>query len=619
MCGLFGVVCNKKELEAISPRLQRAHLVQNHRGPDMKGEVFLDAGGDRIVYLAHQRLSILDLSDAGKQPMVDREEGSWLAYNGEVYNYRELAEQIDFEMSGGSDTEVILEYFRRFGVEASLPKFNGMWAIAWMSMKEKVLYLSRDRAGVKPLYYAISNGSLFFASEIKTLLVLLGRRMKVNNQVIGEYLIQSLQDTSNSTFFNDIHALSPGGYATIPIDGSTLEVINQEYWNPFEKSHGFSNSADFVDNVRELVGDAVKLRLRADVPVGVLLSGGVDSSVIAACVKQHASAESENISILSAVSPGMPGDESYFIDKVSTHLDLKPIKVGTAWGAEESISLLRKVTWANDTPLGSFSNVAFYLLMQRAHEEGIKVVLSGQGADELFCGYRKYLAFYLQDLVRNRKFIDCIRTGFSFLKNGVGFSQFNMTEAKRYWSRKSEASFLGPVLQSGFKSLYLGGGASGVSYRQWLDYRKFSVPYLTHYEDRASMAFSREVRLPFLDYRIVELMLNAPMQTKLANGWTKYSLRAAFSDILPTEIAWRKDKLGFSMPQEEWLRGDLKLTWLNILNQNAEVFKRGLLDFYALHEKFKLFCEGRPGIWYREIFAPLALEIWFQEFSEFID
>ncbi|WP_153147567.1 asparagine synthase (glutamine-hydrolyzing) [Dechloromonas sp. H13] len=619
MCGLFGVVCRKEDFEAIGPRIERAHKIQSHRGPDMRGEVLLDTRGGRVVYLAHQRLSILDLSDAGRQPMQDRAQCSWIAYNGEVYNYRELAEAIGFESIGGSDTEVVLEYFRRYGVEASLPKFNGMWGIAWMSKEDDVLYLTRDRAGVKPLYYTLRDDQLFFASEIKTLLVLAGRRQKINLQVVGEYLLQSLQDASDATFFADIFAIKPGSYARVPLSEPRLEVKPVEYWNPFAANNNPVDPKDVIGNVREIVTDAVKLRLRADVPVGVLLSGGVDSSIIAACVKQVVGSESDNVTVLSAVSPGMPGDESHFIDRVAAHLNLNPIKVNTAWGANESMALLRKVTWANDTPLGSFSNVAFYLLMQRAHEAGIKVVLSGQGADELFCGYRKYLAFYLQQLARRKDFVGLLKTGFDFWKNGVGLSQFNLTEARRYLSRRVETETLGTALKSAFAPLRLGVTGEGIAHRQWLDYRNFSVPYLTHYEDRASMAFSREVRLPFLDYRVVELMLNAPIQSKLNEGWTKYSLRKAFSELLPPEIAWRKDKQGFSMPQEEWLRGELKSEWLSVLHQNAEVFKRGILDHNGLHAKFERFCAKESGIWYREVFAPLALEIWFQEFSEFID
>lgn len=619
MCGLFGVVCNKKDFETLGPRIERAHKVQSHRGPDMRGEVRLETRGDRVVYLAHQRLSILDLSDAGRQPMQDREQASWIAFNGEVYNYRELAAAIGFESIGGSDTEVVLEYFRRFGVESSLPKFNGMWGIAWMSEKDNALYLTRDRAGVKPLYYTQCDDQLYFASEIKTLLVLAGRRQKVNLQVVGEYLLQSLQDASDATFFSDIHAITPGSYARIALEAPHLEVRPVAYWNPFDAKAVSGDPKEIVGTVRELVTDAVKLRLRADVPVGVLLSGGVDSSIIAACVKQLVGPDSDNITVLSAVSPGMPGDESPFIDQVSRHLNLNPIKVNTAWGANESMALLRKVTWANDTPLGSFSNVAFYLLMQRASEAGIKVVLSGQGADELFCGYRKYLAFYLQQLARRRDLGGLLKTGFEFWKNGVGLSQFNLTEARRYFQRKVENDTLGPALQGAFAPLRLGLTGEGIAHRQWLDYRNFSVPYLTHYEDRASMAFSREVRLPFLDYRVVETMLNAPIQSKLHEGWTKYSLRQAFSELLPREIAWRKDKQGFSMPQEAWLRGELKGEWLGVLHKDAEVFKRGILDHAGLHAKFERFCANKPGIWYREIFAPLALEIWFQEFSEFID
>lgn len=619
MCGLFGVVCNKSDFHGLESRIERAHKVQSHRGPDMRGDVLLEATGGRVVYLAHQRLSILDLSEAGRQPMHDNEAGSWIAYNGEVYNYQELADAIDFKASGGSDTEVVLEYFRRYGVEASLPKFNGMWGLAWMSTKDNVLYLTRDRAGVKPLYYTICDRNLYFASEIKTLLVLAGRRQKINMQVVGEYLLQSLQDTSEATFFEGISALTPGSYARIPLGEEQLQVRPCEYWSPFSINENRPDSTKIIDSVRELVSDAVRLRLRADVPVGILLSGGVDSSIIAACAKQIIGRESDNITVLSAVSPGMPGDESPFIDQVATHLDLNPIKVNTAWGASESMALLRKVTWANDTPLGSFSNVAFYLLMQRAHEAGIKVVLSGQGADELFCGYRKYLAFHLQQLARAGHPIEFLKTGFAFWKNGVGLSQFNLTEARRYLRRNVEVETLGPALKGGYKPLRLGVTGEGIAYRQWLDYRKFSVPYLTHYEDRASMAFSREVRLPFLDYRIVELMLNASIQSKLNGGWTKYSLRKAFSDLLPSQIAWRKDKQGFSMPQEEWLRGELKGDWISNLHPQAEIFKRGILDYEGLQTKFERFCARKGGVWYREIFAPLALEIWFQEFSEFIE
>jgi asparagine synthase (glutamine-hydrolysing) len=585
----------------------------------MRGEISLHSKGDRVVYLAHQRLSILDLSDAGRQPMQDRAQGSWIAYNGEVYNYRELGDAINFESNGGSDTEVVIEYFRRYGVEDSLPKFNGMWAIAWVSEVDNVLYLTRDRAGVKPLYYIVSEGALYFASEIKTLLVLVGKRQKINLQVVGEYLFQSLQDASDATFFADISSLTPGSYARISLDSQDFEIKPTQYWTPFSSNTLPEDVGDPVEDVRKIVLDAVKLRLRSDVPIGVLLSGGVDSSIIAACVKQLAGKESNNINVLSAVSPGMPGDESIYIDRVSEFLGLNPIKVSTAWGSDESIPLLRKVTWANDTPLGSFSNVAFYLLMQRAYEAGIKVVLSGQGADELFCGYKKYLAFYLQQLARRKNLFGLVKVGLKFWRNGVGLSQFNFTEAKRYLNRKAGSDVVGPALKNSFKPLKLGMSGGSIANRQWLDYRNFSVPYLTHYEDRASMAFSREVRLPFLDYRLVELMLNAPISSKLNEGWTKYSLRKAFSDILPTEIAWRKDKQGFSMPQEEWLRGDLRCEWQNILSPDAQVFKRGILNRNALQAKFERFCAKDSSIWYREIFSPLALEIWFQEFDEFID
>lgn len=616
MCGIFGIVCKSSELGDLRPRIERAHVAQQHRGPDMRGEKVLAGPNGKVIYLAHQRLSILDLSDAGKQPMADQTSENWIAFNGEVYNYLELASQIGFKPLGGSDTEVILEYFRRFGVDGSLPKFNGMWGLAWFSSSDGALYLTRDRAGIKPLYYAHSEGKFYFASEIKTLLILVGRRQRLNLQVIGEYLGQALQDTSEGTFFQDISALPAGSFARINLADESLNVQPVKFWDPFKSGSINSSVKEVVDKVKEIVTDSVKLRLRSDVPVGILLSGGVDSSIIAASVKNTMSQHGD-ITVLSAVSPGRLGDESIYIDKVASHLNLNTTKVNTDWGPAESMDLLRKVTWFNDSPLGSFSNVAFYLLMKRAHEAGVKVLLSGQGGDELFCGYRKYLGFYLQDLFAKRHYMELCRVGGAFFLNG-GLRQFNLTEGKRYLKKNDEQNALGPAMIDAYAAVYLGRGSEGIARRQWLDYRRFSVPYLTHYEDRASMAFSREVRLPFLDYRLVELMLNAPINSKLSEGWTKYALRKAFSDQLPKQIIWRKDKQGFSMPQEEWLRGDLKPIWLSMLNPQAQVFRRGILNYKTLMSKFDAFCAAK-SVWYREIFAPLALEVWLEEFDEFIE
>lgn len=585
----------------------------------MRGEIVLEVGGGRVVYLAHQRLSILDLSEAGRQPMTDADRTNWLAYNGEVYNYLELAETMRFTPAGGSDTEVVLECFRRDGVAAALPKFNGMWALAWVSLREGALYLSRDRAGVKPLYAALAGGDLYFASEIKTLLALLGRRHRLNAQVIGEYLAQALQDTGTATFFEGIEALPPGSFARIELGAPALSITPVAYWNPFESGGRTGAPGDVVGRVRDTVLDAVRLRLRADVPVGVLLSGGVDSSIIAACASRLSRDARERVAVLSAVSPGQPGDESPYIDRVADRLGIEPIKVDTAWGPAEAVELLRTVTWMNDAPLGSFSNVAFYLLMRRAKEAGIKVVLSGQGGDELFCGYRKYLGFHLQERARQREFGKLASTAWAFWRNGTVFGQFNLSEARRYLQRRPHDPVLGDAVRQAFTPQVLGLPPEGLAYRQWLDYRRFSVPYLTHYEDRASMAFAREVRLPFLDYRLVELMLNAPSESKLKAGWTKYSLRRAFADELPSEIVWRRDKQGFSMPQEEWLRGALEPSWRSILNRDAQLFQRRLVDRDALYAKFERFCNRRGNIWYREIFAPLALEIWLQAYSEFIE
>jgi asparagine synthase (glutamine-hydrolysing) len=285
---------------------------------------------------------------------------------------------------------------------------------------------------------------------------------------------------------------------------------------------------------------------------------------------------------------------------------------------------MRKVTWHNDSPLGSFSNVAHYLLMKKAHELGITVILSGQGADELLCGYKKYLGFYVQSLVRSRKYFQALKVLLRFSLNGSILNQFNLQEAKRYlpdsWKKK-DLDIKGPALQ-GYKPVSVGLQAGqSVIQRQGTDLKQFSVPYLTHYEDRMSMAWSREIRLPFLDYRLMELFISLPVNFKMTGGWTKYVFRKALEKFLPSQIVWRKDKQGFVNPQEEWLRNELKEEVLQVFSEEALIFQLGLVSREALLEKYQEFCvqnTGKGRVWYRDIFNPFALEIWLQQYKDFV-
>ncbi|WP_131108406.1 asparagine synthase (glutamine-hydrolyzing) [Pseudomonas sp. Sample_10] len=619
MCGLFGAVIYNKSTnrQQLLARIEEAQSVQAHRGPDMNGHKVYELN-DVTVVLAHQRLSILDLSDNGRQPMSSSNLESEIVFNGEVYNYKEiaLAKKMN-NLRSGTDTEVILEALSGGNYAEALAEFNGMWSIALLDTNKQTLLLSRDRAGVKPLYHTVVDGNLYFASEIKTLLVLSGGKFNLNLGVVGKYIEQSVQDDTTATFFEGINSLESGEYAVLDLKKKEINISSSSYWTPFsafDKSYYQNPEAKF----RELFEDAVKLRLRADVPVGVTLSGGLDSSLICQAVRSQLG--HSNFFVLSAVSPGKKGDESPFIDIVADHFDLDVSKVDLGWSADETLALMHKATWHNDAPLGSLSNVAFYLLMSQARELGVKVILSGQGADEILCGYKKYLGFYIKHLVKDRKYFTALKVLLSFARTGTVLNQFGFAEAKRYLEGKgvSSTTIMSEKVISHFKKAPIGAIGRSLEDRQWLDYKKYSVPYLTHYEDRMSMAFGREIRLPFLDYRLVEFMLNAPANLKLCKGWTKYLLRTAYEALLPKSITWRKDKQGFTSPQDEWLRAELKSAVESYFSSSALIYKYDLIDRVKLEEKYAAYCSGDRNVWYREIFNPLGLEVWLREFQAFI-
>ena len=615
MCGIAGIITASKNIDVAS-LLDISASVQAHRGPDASS-FSLENDGLWQVGFSHQRLSILDLSELGVQPMNSCSKQSSIVYNGEVYNYSEIKKDLESQSYlSNTDTEVVLNTLEQKGIFDASNLFNGMWAFAWHDKVNSKVYLCRDRVGVKPLYYYQNDEGLYFSSEIKTILEISKDKFQLNYQVVGEYLCQALQDTSTSTMYEGIYSVAPGHYLEIDLNKNEISPIETCYWSVSDALPYKGN--DVVGDLRDLFYDAVRLRMISDVPVGVTLSGGLDSSAIATAMNDHLGG-SGNLNILSVVSPGSDLDESPFIDIMSDYLGTEAHKVTLDWNPVEAVSLLKKVTWHNDTPVGSFSNAAHYLMMKKANELGITVILSGQGADELLCGYKKYLGFYIQSLLRNNRFLKALLTLSGFVINRSIISQFNFMEAKRYLP-----SFLtgnAPDIKGHQLAKYY--SPVGLSLkptqtfegRQIDDLERYSVPFLTHYEDRMSMAWSREIRLPFLDYRLIELLAHLPADQKLFKGWTKYVFRKAMENNLPKSIVWRKDKQGFVNPQEQWLKHELKEEVSKVFSSDALIFSMGLVDREVLMDKYDKFCmqkQGKGKIWYREIFAPFALEIWLQ-------
>ncbi len=619
MCGVFGVVSTSPVSREM---LDKAARIQRHRGPDAQGTKILILGSWHIG-LAHQRLAIIDLSAAGTQPMLSPSGRSLIAYNGEVYNYLELRAELEARgtvFRTRTDTEVIAAACEEFGVAAALSRMNGMWAFAWVDLQNSALVIARDRFGVKPLYLYERDGTLAFASEIKTLVRALGLRCKVNLPVVATFLRALQLDTDEHTFFDGIVKLPPGHFARFDMVRSRPELQITRYWDLQYQSVREPTAADAIAHVRELLDDAVRLRLRSDVPVGLLLSGGLDSSAIAAIASARLAQDSD-FTFISAVSDDPHSDESAFIHAVAAHLGRTVREVRLEIPQHDVMPLIARVTEQCDEPLGGFSCVAQNLLMQRAQEVGVTVLMSGQGADEAFCGYRKYAMFQLQALARTGRWGAALALLGGFLCRRTLLNQFNLADARRYmpgWLIPPVADVSGPALGGvpGFwPSL---GNRADVRERQRVDIESLSVPALTHWEDRNSMAWSREVRNPFLDYRIVSFGVSLPMHLKVAAGWSKFVLRRAIEDKLPAGIAWRRDKRGFSTPESRMLRGEMRAQVMDLLSPASHMFQGGLVDLRAARSRFESFLhapQGSRAAGSRDIFQLISLECWLRAYA----
>jgi asparagine synthase (glutamine-hydrolysing) len=619
MCGIVGMV-GIGAAESQAPALERMIKAQVHRGPDGEGR-WLGRVGERAVALGSSRLAILDLSPAGHQPMLSPSGRQVLVYNGEVYNYRELRIELEahgVRFRGHSDTEVVMHSLLRWR-EAAPRRFNGMWALAWLDLDHESLFLSRDPFGIKPLYLYEGPRALYFASEIKSILVGSGERFPIDAVVVGRYLRQALLNAQEQTFFSGIESFPAGQNMSLDLRSpGRPERRVTRYWLAPARVEARDIGETHIETVRETFIDAVRLRLRSDVPVGVLLSGGVDSSSIAVAMKLARNG-SDGLLMISGVSDDPRFSEEPFIDRMTGFLRCPAHKVRLH--ADRAYELLCKLTWFNDEPIGSLSTVVHHQLMEKAGELGVKVILSGQGADELLCGYDKYLGFYLQSLVREGAWMRALRVLMDFAHRGTVLNQFRMSEAKRYLPRivrQGEIDIRGPALREGNCLLNLGLGDGDLMERQLADITRLSIPALVHYEDRMSMACSREIRLPFLDPRVVDILLPLPPEWKLRGGWTKWVLRRAMERDLPQEIIWRKDKQAFTNPQSEWLKRDLRERVSGLLAGDLLIARSGLVDLPNLRLRYEAYCAQpaeRGRLSFKDVFMPIALEIWARQFE----
>jgi asparagine synthase (glutamine-hydrolysing) len=597
MCGIYGRWnLDGKPIDATA--LQRATRLLRHRGPDDEGYLLVDSrsqlhchcrGSETDPRIAapdvgtptsvpydlafgFRRLSILDLSPAGHQPMSSPDGRLWLIFNGEIYNFAELRtelRQLGHPFRGDSDTEVILAAFREWGA-GCLHRFNGMWALAIWDRDSRSLFLARDRFGVKPLFYVRHHDFFAFASEIKPLVGGDGVPFRPVAPILYDFLASGTlpSPTAGTTFFEDVWAVPPGHQLRVTRDGMSL---SRWYTLPTDAAEPRPDVDRVVDEYRDLLTDAVRLRLRSDVPVGSCLSGGVDSSSIVCIVNRllrsdggSAAAIGDRQKTFSAVydSDG-PYNERRHIEKV-LHASEAEANL-TFPTADRLLGDAERMVWHQDEPFTSTSIFAQWCVMHKARERGVTVLLDGQGADEALAGYRPFEVF-LGDLIRSTQ-LSRLFSELGALRQNVGVSPARLlarsialqlpagakASYRRYQTRRNATVIRYELARESLPRPVIPGRRNLQSHLAEL-LTEGSLPHLLRFEDRNSMAVGVEARVPFVDYRLVEFSLKYTADARIRDGWTKWVLRQAMDDVIPPEIAWRRDKIGFQTPEESWLR-----------------------------------------------------------------
>ncbi|HEV7231088.1 MAG TPA: asparagine synthase (glutamine-hydrolyzing) [Bacteroidia bacterium] len=581
MCGIAGIVSNQQKV-APEP-LKRMTDVISHRGPDGEGQWINSSGG---TGLGHRRLSIIDLSADGAQPMHFGEGRYTITFNGEIYNYIELKDKLlkqGVKFRSQSDTEVLMALYA-LKREKCLDELDGMFAFAIWDELEKTLFCARDRFGEKPFYYHHEPGKVFiFGSEIKQLFAS-GLPRNVNNRMAFNFLnnrfMLSNPSVRSETFFDGISKLEPAHYLLISAD---LKLTHKRYWDIDRNSENKTISFDDAAiRFRELFERSTKRRLRADVPVGSSLSGGIDSSTIVCLIDQINHENKISQKTFSARFKDFAKDEGKFMEAV---ISRTKAEAHFTWPDETGfVNDIDKLIYHQDEPFASASIFAQWCVMKLAKENNVTVLIDGQGADEMLAGYLYYFPTYLKQLYKQQsplypEELDVYRSRHNpvfqefrpdtssanqslsiatqtkrALKNVVRPFYRAVIPAQSTILRKAHP-FLSPEYTTAFspKDLYNTNFEGSLKDQLYLNTCVSGLEDLLRYADRNSMAFSREVRLPFLEKEMVEFIFSLPSEYKISKGWTKILLRKAFEDIMPPEISWRVDKIGYEPPQTKWM------------------------------------------------------------------
>ena len=590
MCGIAGIISTLAETIP-EVHLKKMTLALAHRGPDGEG---IWKNEKSNVLLGHRRLSIIDLSNAAAQPMGYLNRYT-ITHNGEIYNYIELKEQLQekgYSFRSKSDTEVILAAYD-FWKEDCLKFFDGMFAFAIWDEKEQQLFAARDRFGEKPFYYYENERYFFFASEMKALWAI-GVEKNIEEKMLLNYL--SLGHVQNSadkeqTFFKDIYSLPPAHFLFYHPNTQKLSI--KKYWRVDKEIKIDIPAAEAIEKFNQLFAASVTRRLRSDVAIGTSLSGGLDSSSILATMQELKFKDNE-IKTFSAIFPGFDKDEAPFINLLCSKLNVPNFK--TQPTADCLIKDFETLCYYQEEPFQSSSIYAQFKVFELAKQQQVKVLLDGQGADETLAGYHKYIQWYLQEVLSRHKLGAAQKEKKALQKNNIPFTLnlknyfaafLPMHAAMQLEKREYLKTIHQPDINPDFLKSQKGKEWEGIhkpvvtKLNDILHFNSFELGLeeLLRYADRNSMAHGREVRLPFLDYKLVEFIFSLPSNFKIHDGWTKWLLRKAMDKKLPGEIVWRKDKTGYEPPQQQWMENKTlqdyiyeskkKLVTLKILRQNV--------------------------------------------------
>lgn len=630
MCGIAGIY-NFNGSPVDKKCIQQMNELIHYRGPDDEGYVFLNTQSNKAqsfigkdsdqkligmmkniseanidhenLAMSFRRLAIVDLSIAGHQPMSDSTDRYWMVFNGEIYNFIELREELSsmgYVFHSNGDSEVLLNAYKAWGTEC-LQRFIGMFALVIWDPNEKIIFGARDRFGVKPLNYYVDKDKFIWASEEKQIIASHLIDLKFNVDALSSFFLCNQLYVKNETFLSNIKQLPPGHYFQVSKDKFEIK----KYWDINPDNDNRHLSVQQKDQrFKELFYSAVQLRLRSDVPIGIALSGGLDSSSIAMVSKNLIPNVVKTFSVYYDIDKKF--DEREFIQAVISCGGFDPVY----YTQDEQINLeaIRNWTFHQDGPTSGASPYSAYLNYKNVRKSGITVLLNGQGGDEILGGYPYYFKYLVSDEIKSFQFGELLRNLRSWTKDySLGFAGMQLISGLlpylvqtstllKLENRKYCTPALYPNLAVNTEYTFDKKFNNIFNQSLYRTLRSTMIPHLLHWEDRNSMACRIESRVPFLDHRLVEFMYSLPNNDKIKDGTTKIILRRALSDILPVKIKERKDKKGFGTPTDLWTSGLINNQIKDLLHSQS-MKERSIWDIEKIKTAFKRNTFGENELW----------------------